>query len=105
MKEQTKYIQHDGLKGATHLEVSTYYSKGGANFISGGVMPRGYFVAVKPVTKNGNMTSYVMFSGRRQLLFETARFSVKQFECALAMSGDYEDKLIAAVVSENQSAA
>jgi hypothetical protein len=103
MKSQDKYIERNDLKGATHLEVSVYYSKGGVSYFVGGTMPRGYYIAIKPVTKNDYMVRYELFSGRKQLLFETARYSEKQFARAIEMANDVESDLIAAVIAENQS--
>ena len=104
MKRHEKYIERDDLKDATHLEVSVYYTKGGANYFSGGVTPRGYYLSVKPVKKGNGMVSYTLFSGRSRLLLETQRFTAKQFALALEMAKDYEESLIAAVVAENTAA-
>ena len=104
MKKHDKYIERDDLKGANHLHVSVYYDKGGANYFSGGTIPRGYYVSVTPVTKGNGMISYAMFTGRKQFLFETARFSAKQFARAVDMAKDVEDELIAVVVEENKAA-
>jgi hypothetical protein len=103
MKKHEKFIERDDLKGATHLEVSVYYTKGGRNYFSSGVTQRGFYISVTPITIRGNMTSYAMFSGRKQLLFETARYSDKQLARAVEMAKDVEDDLITAVVSENQA--
>ena len=42
------------LIGITHLIVEVHYSKGGQNFFTGGINPRGYYVAVQPVEKTGD---------------------------------------------------
>ena len=104
MQEHKKYVERGDLKGATHLEVSVYYTKGGANYFSGGTTPRGYYLSVRPVTKRNNTTSFNLFSGRSRFLFETARFTAKQFERAIEMAKDYEDELVAAVAAENKAA-
>jgi hypothetical protein len=101
MPKHERFIERDDLKGATHLEVTVYYTKGGRSYFSGGITQRGYYISVTPVTMRGCMTSYTMFSGRKQLLFETARYSDKQFTRAVEMAKDVEDKLISAVVTEN----
>ncbi len=44
----TKYIYATGTAGKI-TEVEVYYSKGGANFFSGGSDPRGIWVSVSPV--------------------------------------------------------
>ena len=51
-----------------------------------------------------NRLSYTMFKGRKQFLFETARFSAKQFARAVEMAKDVEEELIAVVVAENKAA-
>lgn len=98
MNRHEKYIERGDLKGATHLEVSVYYTKGG------GAVPRGYYLSVRPVTKRDGMVSFDLFSGRRQLLFETSRFTAKQFARAVKMAKDVEDELIASVAAENKAA-
>jgi hypothetical protein len=104
MKKHEKYIERSDLRGANHLEVSVYYTKGGTNFFSGGTTPRGYYLSVRPVTKRDGMVSYELFSGRSCLLFETARFTDKQFTRAIGMAEGFEEELINSVVSENKAA-
>ena len=98
MNRHEKYIERSDLKGATHLEVTVYYTKGG------GAMLRGYYITVRPATKRDGMVSFNLFSGRRQLLFETSRLTKKQFAKAVEMAKGIEDELIAVVVAENQAA-
>ena len=104
MKKHKEYVERSDLKDATHLEVSVYYTKGGANYFSGGTIRRGYYINVTPVTKSENSVSFVMFTGRSQLLFETSRYSDKQFAKAVEMSKDVRAELIAAVLSESKAA-
>lgn len=78
--ESTPY---EGLKNGTHLDVEVYYSKGGANYISGGTTPRGYYLSVTPVTHKNGMVSTVLFTGMKRLLMQTNRYSAKQFEQAV----------------------
>ena len=98
MNRHEKYIERSDLKGATHLEVSVYYTKGG------GAVPRGYYLSVRPVTKRDGMVSFALFSGRRRLLFETSRYTAKQFARAVEMAEGMEEELIEAVVKDNQTA-
>ena len=98
MSKCVKYIERNDLTGATHLEVMVYYTKGG------GTIRRGYYISLKPVTKYNGTISYVMYTGRRQLLLETSRYSDKQFAQAVEMAREFEDELIAAVVEENMAA-
>ena len=104
MKKHERYIERDDLKGATHLEVSVYYTKGGLNYFTGGTTRRGYYLSVRPVTKGNGMVSYDLFSGCKRLLLETNRYSDKQFARAVEIARDYEDELITAVVAESRAA-
>jgi len=104
MKRHEKYVERSDLKNATHLEINVYYTKGGMNYFSGGVTPRGYYLSVVPVKKGNGMISSVMFSGQSTLLLETKRFSASQFAQAVEMAKNKEEELIAAVVSENKAA-
>ena len=98
MDRYEKYIERNDLKGATHLEVSVYYTKGDY------AVSRGYYITVRPVTKRDGMVSFNLFSGRRKLLFETSRYTAKQFARAVEMAKDVEAELIATVAAENQAA-
>ena len=98
MEKYEKYIERSDLKGASHLQVSVYYTKGS------GATPRGYYLSVRPVTKRDGMVSFDLFSGRRRLLFETSRFTAKQFARAVKMAENVEEDLIAAVAAENKAA-
>ena len=102
MDRYKKYIERDDLTDATHLEVSVYYTKGGANYFSGGVTRRGYYLSVKPITKGNGMVRYTVFSGCSQLLFETQRFTAKQFANAVEMAKNREEELIGIVVAERE---
>ena len=105
MDRHKEYLEHNDLNGATHLEVSVYYTKGGRSFASGGTIPRGYYLSVKPVTVDTNSVSYAMYSGCRHLLLETKRFSAKQFAQAIEMAKTCEKELIERVVAENKKVA
>ena len=104
MKKHEKYIERGDLNGATHLEVSVYYTKGGMSYFTGSTNPHGYYLSVRPVTKRNGMTSFDLFAGCKKLLLETARYSAKQFDRAVAISAAFEDELISAVVAENMAA-
>lgn len=104
MEDYKKYIEDDRLQDATHIEVNVYYSKGGMNYFTGRVTPRGYYISVKPVTKREGIISYVLFSGSGQLLLETNRYSDKQFARAVEMSKDVEKELVAAVTEKYKAA-
>jgi hypothetical protein len=96
MDRLEKYIKRDDLVDATHIAVSVNYSRNGSL--------RGYYIIVKPVTKQDNSIRYILFTEKRRLLFETNRFNTKQFSRAVEMAKDFKDELIAAVVADNKSA-
>ncbi len=47
----------------TNLQISVEYTKGGMNYFSGKVNPRGYRVSVRPCTKTAIGLSFVLMSG------------------------------------------
>ncbi len=104
MKKHKEYIERSDLKDATHLEVEVYYSKGGPSFISGGNTPRGYYAAVRPVTKKDGMISFTIFSGCAELLSTTSRYSDKQFDAAVRQSERVIPALIEKVLAKNKAA-
>ena len=104
MQKHEKYIERDDLIGATHLQVSVFYDKGGVSYFNGQTSPRGFYLSVTPVTRGNGMISYTMFTGLKRLIHEVNRYSDKQFRHALAVSEAYEDELIAAVVAKNKAA-
>ena len=104
MKKHEKFIEHGGLKNASHLQVSVYYTKGGSNYFTNNIDRRGYYVSVTPVTKGNGTISYTLFTGRKQLLLESSRYSEKQFAKAVEMSKDFEEELVNIVVTENMAA-
>jgi len=104
MKDYVKYIERGDLKGATHLEVSVRYSKGGMSYFTGKASPRGYYISVKPVTKKDNSVSFMLFDGVGQLVLEANRYSDKQFDRAVGLSRSVEPELIAAVLEKHAAA-
>ena len=46
-----KYIELKKNPAATHLCVETYYDLGGTSWSTGRIKERGYYLRVKPVTK------------------------------------------------------
>lgn len=104
MKKHKEYLERSDLKGATHLEVSVYYTKGEANYFSGGVTPRGYYLMVTPVTKTERSISFTVFTGYSRLLLETQRYTDKQFNHAIELAKDHKESLIKAVVEKNKAA-
>lgn len=66
------------------IDVEVYYSKGGMNYFTGKVEPRGYYMQASPVKvekRNGyEITTYTAFTGIKNLISETKRFGKKAFE-------------------------
>lgn len=100
MLESTPY---EGLKNGTHIDVEVYYTKGGMNYLSGGVTPRGYYVSVKPVKHKDGLNSYMLFSGEKKLLMQTNRFSTKQFEQAVEMGRQAAPELVNYVLKQEMA--
>jgi hypothetical protein len=106
MSKQRRVLEstpHDGLKDATHIDVEVYYTKGGANYWSGGTTQRGYYLSVKPVTHKDGMVSYAMFSGYSKLLLKANRFSDKQLDQAVELGRAEAPALISRVLEEVKS--
>jgi len=103
-RQYKRYIERSDLKGATHLEIRVNYNIGGMSYFSGRMIPRGYYLSITPVNKTDRMISFTAFTGQSKLLFETARFSAKQFESAKEMAKDFEEEMIDTVVVKNQAA-
>ena len=97
MNDQTVFMEHSGLKDATHLQIDVYYNKGGAT------TQRGFYLSVRPVTKKGGLISYVLLTGRSKFLFGVSRFTAKQLERAVVMADEFKNEMIAAVVEENRA--
>ena len=62
------------------LDVEVYYDEGGMSFLSGGVNKRGYYLAVQPVKREGNLKSMLAFSGTKALIEEVKRFSARKLQ-------------------------
>lgn len=97
MQRLIESIPYANLKNGTHLDIEVYYSKGGYG-------SRGYYVSVSPVAHNGATKSYTLFSGVRQLLLETRRYTPKQFETAVTMSREVIPELIQRVLASETAA-
>ena len=80
MRQDKFYTTIDGQE----YKVSFSYSLGGMNYFTGDRIPRGYHVAVLPVTRkfeNGWASeSSVMSQGLRNCVLEAKAFSAKKFE-------------------------
>ena len=67
--------------GYTHIDVSLYYDKGGQNWYSSRIEPRGYWVSIQPVKKEFRDYGYINQcnprDGARVFIKEVSRFSAK----------------------------
>ena len=104
MQKHKEHIERSDLKNATHLEISVYYTKGGMNYFSGGITPRGYYLQVTPVTLSDRSVSFTAFTGYSHLLLETKRYTDKQFARAVEMANEHRERLINDVVAKNKAA-
>lgn len=90
---------------ATHVEVELYYSKGGMNYFTSRVEPRGFYLSVTPVeiskSESGlSSRSFTAFSGIKRCVLECARFNQKKFD-EFAPSEDEVNELLDYVKTKN----
>lgn len=57
------------------LRITLSYDIGGANYLTGNMDERGYYLGTRVVTRVGAVESYEMFSGYRKLVEPAPRFS------------------------------
>lgn len=82
------------------IELELYYSKGGWNVFTCKQESRGYYVRICPVTVEGNMVSFVAFSGTKLCVHECPRKSAKaEREAIAAANGEYRE-LVSRLVSK-----
>ncbi len=102
MKRNKEYIEREGQT----LAVAVFYDLGGANYFSGGINRRGYYLSVRPVEVSRNeaghvMTeSSVMFNGTKMLLVEVNRQSKKAEAEALKKAEENKERLVESVMNE-----
>lgn len=89
-------IPCEGLKYGTHIDVEVFYSKYRS--------PRGYYIRVMPVKREGIMVSSDLLSGISQLLLETGRYTDKEFERAVEMGRAAAPELIERMIEKNKAA-
>jgi len=90
--------------GNNCIEAEVYYSKGGADYFSGGTRPRGYYVSVTPVCRNGTSVRFTAFSGIARFLLPTSRYTDKQFETAVELGKGAAPELVKQVLAKEQAA-
>ena len=75
-----------------YIEVSVYYNKGGRNMFTSRVEPRGFWVSVAKIQKNGNWVKRFAWEGRKMFLLEVKRFSQKAMDEAVEIAeGKYRE--------------
>jgi len=80
---QRRSIFTETIEEGLVIQGEVYYSKGGANYFSGGNDPRGYWFSVQPVRIKDGMRSFMMGSGHRKFLKEAKRFSDKELAAVM----------------------
>lgn len=91
--------QYEKIEGTKkELKIEVYYDKGGMNYFSGKVDPRGYWVSVRSVERdireNGiAVESYSLMSGVRHFLLAVKRQSDKAYDQAVELHKDILPKL------------
>lgn len=89
-------IPCEGIGRITHIDVEVYYSKDR--------FPRGYYLRVAPVKREGGLVSCDLFSVVTKFLLETNRFSEKQFEKAVTLGRSEAPALVEQVIQREKSA-
>ena len=101
-----KYIELKKNPAATHLCVETYYDLGGTSWSTGRIKERGYYLRVKPVTKETRygvqIESFVAFTGIYQLVKPVTRQSAKAAQAADIAAAEIEKTLIEYVLKDQQ---
>jgi hypothetical protein len=99
-----KFLEVEANPKATHLKVVVYYTKGGANYFTGGVESRGIKLSVSPVqrveSEFGVIESYTAFTGFKRHLKDMPRFNQKVCD-NFVLDENIEKTLIDAVLIQN----
>lgn len=91
-------------KEGTEVKVATNYNIGGANYFSGGVNPRGYYITVRAVersTSHGFQSeSFMLFQGLGGILLEVARRGAKAAAEADALAAGMAERMATEVAAK-----
>lgn len=80
-KLRLEVAPHSGQFKTTHIEVSVYYSKGGANYFHGHIDQRGVYVSVGPMeVMPGGQMRFALTKGYRTCLLQIGRDSQKRVD-------------------------
>jgi len=82
------------------VEIEVYYSKGGANYFNGTSDPRGYWLAIRPVTVKDGCKSYQLMQGFKKFLVASKRKSNGSMLLAVARALEYKDEILDAVLKK-----
>lgn len=83
------------------LEVKIFYDMGGANYFSGGINRRGYYLSVSPVQVSEHSRAIGLFSGIKEFIKESARFSEKELQ-NITVTEEQKKKLIDYVLAKEK---
>ena len=98
---------YEKIEGSNkELKIEVYYSKGGMNYFTSRVEPRGYYLSVSPVERQNAdspivFESFAAFSGTKLLIKEVARKSDKAFQEAILLAESKIDELKKYVLEKN----
>lgn len=82
--ELERYYKINGNGNVNALKIEVYYNLGGYNVWTYRSEPRGYYLLVLPVKRDGIMESFEAFTGTRYCISQVSRQSNKRFEEAKA---------------------
>jgi len=78
MGHRSKVIRDEPLQEPnSYLRTEVFYQEGGTSYLSGNTEGRAYCVAVKPITKENGMVSFILFAGSKHMVQPAKRFSAK----------------------------
>jgi hypothetical protein len=81
------------------INPTSIYPVGGANYFSGGVNPRGYYLSAQPEKRGNGSRSFVAFSGTSMVIKQVKRFNQREFDALVPEQADI-DKLTAHVMAK-----
>ena len=102
MNISTKYIRitrndHDK---SNYIKIEFNYDIGGYNCFTGKAKPRGYYLVVYPVVRDGNMESFIAFTGVSECIQECRRKSTKTEKIAAEKIPAYEKMMIEYIINK-----
>jgi hypothetical protein len=72
------------------IEVKVIFSQGGINYATYKTEKKGYYLIVTPVELKDGARAFMMFSGVKALLEETARYSAKRLQALADVALDFD---------------